>query len=268
MAATKNLVLGGSGMIGTHLCAYLSSIGEEVINLDLADGFDLRTDDLEVYKDVDFVWFLAWDVGGAKYLTDEKNLLNIIRNNTLICERSFSFLEKYNIPFVFASSQLADTNNTYGITKILGEEWSRLLGGKVVKFWNVYGWEEPSERSHVIPDITVNALRNGEINLMTTGEEKRQFIFASDCVRNLVKLRASDAKEFDLSSGEWVSILQVAQLIASKTGAIVTPGTIKGYQNIMDPTHNIEVFDTEVSIEQGVDIILEQAKAYLQAEAK
>ena len=59
MSVKKNLVLGGSGMIGSHLCKYLLSKGEEVISLDLLSGFDLRKDALSQYKDVDFVWFFA-----------------------------------------------------------------------------------------------------------------------------------------------------------------------------------------------------------------
>ena len=77
MSKIKNLVLGGAGMIGSHLCDFLRSKGEEVISLDLLTGFDLRKDDLNKYKDVDFVWFLAWDVGGSKYLTDKNNFISI-----------------------------------------------------------------------------------------------------------------------------------------------------------------------------------------------
>ena len=152
----KNLVLGGSGTIGSSLCKELKAQGEEVINLDLKIGFDLRTLNLFNYKDVDYVWFLAWEVGGAKFLYNADNQLKIIQNNTLICKNVFSFLKSTQIPFVFASSQLASYDNAYGVTKKLGEQWSRILNGNIVRFWNVYGWETPGERSHIIPDLFIN----------------------------------------------------------------------------------------------------------------
>ena len=148
MGAKVNLVLGGSGLVGDALCKHLLACGEEVINVDIKNGpeYDIRTMDLSVYSHVDYVWFLAWDVGGAKYLTAQKNLINILHNNTLLCERVFAFLEATQIPFLFATTQLAEPDNTYGITKILGQEWTKLLNGKSARFWNVYGWEEPGER--------------------------------------------------------------------------------------------------------------------------
>ncbi|CAN5385592.1 N/A [soil metagenome] len=265
MGATKNLVLGGSGLIGAALCKHLEQLGEEVINIDIKNGseFDLRSMDLYAYKDADYVWFLAWDVGGAKYLTAQKNLLNILHNNTLLCERVFSFLESTQIPFLFATTQLADANNTYGITKILGEEWTKLLGGKTARFWNVYGWEEPGERSHVIPDFVVQALEKGSISMMTSGVEKRQFIHAEDCARNLVRIRQADMQDVDLTNGGWNGIGELATIIANKTGAVVQPGPAKGYENILEPSKMLDTFTFEVTLEEGLNKIIEEGKKYL-----
>src|SRR5689334_12501197 len=110
MGATTNLVLGGSGLIGKELRRQLSHLGEQVINLDIKEGFDLRNQSLEEYAYVDYVWFLAWDSGGAKFLTNEKNFINIYRNSTAICNTVFSFIEKYNKSFLFTSSQLASSD--------------------------------------------------------------------------------------------------------------------------------------------------------------
>ncbi|MEZ5010004.1 MAG: SDR family oxidoreductase [Chitinophagales bacterium] len=180
--ATRNLVLGGAGMIGSALCDHLLQKGEQVISLDIKTGFDLRADDLNQHKDVDYVWFLAWDVGGSKYLTNKNHLLNIISNNTIICKKVFDFLEETKIPFMFATSQLAASDNVYGVTKLLGEQWTKILNGQLVRFWNVYGWEEPGEKSHIIPDLIFQGLHYDRIELLSNGEEERQFIFMDDCV--------------------------------------------------------------------------------------
>lgn len=265
MGAKRNLVLGGSGLVGKGLCRYLESVGEEVINIDIQNGDDqdLRVMDLSPYSDVDFVWFLAWDVGGAKYLTEQKNLLNILRNNTIICEKVFSFLGDTGLPFLFATTQLADPNNTYGITKILGEEWTKLLGGKTARFWNVYGWEIPSERSHVIPDLVVQAIEKKQINLMTSGEEERQFIHIDDCAKNLVRIRDSKEVDVDLTNGDWVKIKELAAIIASKLGAELKLGEVKGYNNKLDPSRTPEFLKNEISLDQGLEEIIQKALVHL-----
>lgn len=265
MGATKNLVLGGSGLIGSALCQHLTELGQEVVNIDIKEGaeFDIRTMDLMQYKDADFVWFLAWDVGGAKFLHAKENLFNIIRNNTIICEKVFSFLHTTGIPFLFASTQMADTNNTYGVTKLLGEEWTRLLGGTIARFWNVYGWEVPNERSHVIPDLVVKALETGKIDLMTEGTERRQFVHINDCAKNLVRIKNADELDADLTTGEWISILGLANMIAEKTGAIVQPGTERGFENILEPTKIINSIQFDISLEQGINELIEEGKKHL-----
>lgn len=263
MSVKRNLVLGGSGAIGSHLCEHLKRKGEEVINLDLKEGFDLRSQSLEEFADVDYVWFLAWDVGGAKFLTNKDNYLAIIKNNTLICDNVFSFLEKHNIPFLFTSSQLAERDNVYGITKLLGEVWAKALGGKVVKFWNVYAWEDPGIRSHVIPDIILNALKNKEIRLMTTGEEERQFIYVDDCIANLLRIRDMEVEEVHLTNGQWHSIKQIAEMVAQKLGAKVVPGDKKGYNNKVAPDATAALFEFPTSLEQGIDLIIEKTKSQL-----
>lgn len=265
MGVTKNLVLGGSGLIGSALCQHLKDLGQDVINIDIKEGpeFDIRTMDLMQYKHVDFVWFLAWDVGGAKFLHAKENLFNIIRNNTIICEKVFSFLHQTGLPFLFASTQMADTNNTYGITKLLGEEWTRLLGGKIARFWNVYGWEVPNERSHVIPDLVVKALQTGKIDLMTEGSERRQFVHINDCAKNLVRIKEADELDADLTTGEWISIHGLATMIAERTGAVVEAGTKQGFENILEPSKIISSLKFEVSLVQGIEEIIEKGKQHL-----
>lgn len=262
MGITKNLVLGGSGTIGTALCKHLKDIKEEVINLDLQNGFDLRTNDLDSYHDVDYVWFLAWDVGGAKYLMREEHQLGIIYNNTLICQKVFSFLEKTKLPFMFASSQLASPDNTYGVTKILGERWTNLLHGQVVRFWNVYGWEEPGERSHVIPDLILQALTKKRIQLLTDGQEERQFIYIDDCVENMVAIRNAGLNRVDITNGEWLTIEKIAREIAGELNVPVFPGNTKGYSNKITPyfISNKLVFKT--SIREGISRIITDAQKY------
>ena len=264
MGVTKNLVLGGSGAIGSALCQHLISKNETVINLDLKEGFDLRTESLHDYKNVDYVWFLAWDVGGAKYMNEKKNQLGILRNNTLICQNVFSFLEETGIPFLFTSSQLAADDNTYGMTKLLGEYWSKLLKeSQVARFWNVYGWETPGVRSHVIPDLVMQAITKKEISLFTSGEEQRQFIYMEDCVKNLYIARELKIKNIHLTNGEWIKIKDIAHIIGDLFNVPVHFGIEKGYEKKIDPDSSYADFKWDTSIEKGIQMIAREARYYL-----
>lgn len=263
MGATKNLVLGGSGMIGTALCHFLKGKGESVTNLDLENGHDLRIMNLDEYSNHDFVWFLAWDVGGAKYLSDKSNQHSLMYNNIKICENVFSFLGKHQLPFLFSSSQLAAPDNSYGVTKLMAEHWTSLLGGYCVRFWNVYGWETPGIKSHVIPDLIMQALTQGKISLMTTGEEERQFIYMDDCVRQLDLIRSGSNKDVHLTNGEWIKIRTIAEMIGEKLKAAVSVGDTIGYSNKIDPHPSYRDFNWNTSLSTGLDQLIEFAKNHI-----
>ena len=79
-------------------------------------------------------------------------------------------------------------NSNYGLLKRLGEKITDSLNGIVVKCWNIYGLESDLEKSHVITDLILKADRTSKIDLITNGEEERQFLHVEDCSRCLLTL--------------------------------------------------------------------------------
>jgi nucleoside-diphosphate-sugar epimerase len=223
----KYLVLGSAGQIGVPLKEYLEEIGHEVLTFDIVDDSeeDLRIANnpkLDSYmKECDFVFFLAWDVGGSRYLAKYQDSIEFIQNNVKIIANTFDSIKKHNKPFLFASSQMANMSySTYGITKSLGEKAAAALNGITVKFWNVYGPEKDLEKSHVITDFILKAKNTGKIDMLTDGSEYRQLLHATDCSKCLYVLSTKynelpRNKEYHITSFEWVSILEVAKIIAS-----------------------------------------------------
>mgnify|MGYP001583697176 CR=1 FL=1 len=55
----------------------------------------------------------------------------------------------------------------------------------------------------------------------------------------------------------------LGQMIAGKLGADVTLGTAKGYNNRLDPKHNVDSFKFEYDLEKGIDKVIEQGKKHL-----
>lgn len=190
---------------------------------------------IERMQESDFVFFLAFDVGGSRYLKNYQHTFNFISNNTKLMQSTFEILEQTKKPFIFASSQMSNMSySPYGQLKALGESYTKTLNGLVVKFWNVYGLEHNLEKSHVITDFILKAKKNKLIDMMTDGSEYRQFLYADDCCECLLNLterykEIPRDKELHITNFKWQSILEVANIIAN-----IYPGTKVKAADVMD----------------------------------
>jgi nucleoside-diphosphate-sugar epimerase len=223
----KILILGSEGQIGGHLAeAFKDKKKYEVIKFDivLGNSFDLRNfKNLKLEKDIkrsDFIFFLAFDVGGSRYLKKYQKTFNFLINNLLIMSNVFSLLKKHNKKFIFASSQMSNMDfSPYGTLKRLGEEVTKSLNCIYVKFWNVYGIEKEIEKSHVITDFVLMALKKKKINMLTSGNESREFLYADDCSEGLFKIMQNfnffikKNKELHLTTGKKIKIINIAKII-------------------------------------------------------
>lgn len=232
----KFLVLGSSGQIGGHLCAYLEKQRDScVIPFDIArePSEDLRSNArllTEKMQQADFVFFLAFDVGGALYLQQYQNTYDFISNNVRIMNTTFEALRALSKPFLFASSQMANMQQSpYGVLKAIGDHYTRALKGIIVKFWNVYGVETDPRKFHVITDFIKKARRDGRIEMMSSGEEERQFLYAEDCCSCLHKLSLTHPsiprdKNLHITSFQWTKIIEIARIIGRQMRVPVIPG--------------------------------------------
>lgn len=123
-------------------------------------------------------------------------------------------------PFIFASSQMSNMlHSNYGILKLLGESYTNALNGIIVKFWNVYGYENIAEKSHVITDFIKRARDNNKIIMKTDGLEERQFLFGRDCAECLTIIskeykNINKIKPLHITSFKWTSIIEIANIIS------------------------------------------------------
>lgn len=244
----RHLILGSEGQIGSHLSRYLTRGGHTVIEFDILNESeqDLRIENnplLEEYLQYcDIVHFLAYDVGGAKYLEKYQQSYDFIVNNCKIMVNTFDLIKKYNKPFIFASSQMADINgSSYGMLKKIGEDITKQLGGLLVRFWNVYGYEKDEEKSHVITDFIKMAKYDKHITMRTDGKESRQFLYADDACECLEILsenykKIPRDKNLHISSFKWTTINEVANKIDVLASCGITPGnrTDKTQHNAMN----------------------------------
>ena len=231
----KVLNLGSSGQIGAYLTEYLRKKGHEVIEYDKNLGARYNLTAIpstwleSCIKEADFVFFLAFDVGGSRYLKKYQNTFDFINNNTRLMANVFGLLEKYNKRFVFASSQMSNMSySPYGVMKRVGELYTTSLKGLTVKFWNVYGIEKDMDKAHVITDFIKKGFEEGDFEMMTDGTEERQFLYAEDCCEALETIMENytDFKPEDplhITSFRATSIKEVAQIIMGQFNMIDKP---------------------------------------------
>ena len=218
-------ILGSSGQIGAYLTEYLRNKGHDVREFDMINGEDqdmtkIPNSDLHArISTSEFVFFLAFDVGGSRYLKKYQHTFKFIDNNTRMMANAFGYLEQYKVPFIFASSQMSNMSySPYGVMKRVGELYTKSLGGLIVKFWNVYGIEKDIEKSHVITDFIRKGFETGKIEMMTDGTEKREFLYAEDCCEALEKVMEEyetlDSDDnLHITSFHSTTILDIANII-------------------------------------------------------
>ena len=270
----KALILGSSGQIGDAFVRQLQAESVEPIQFDIVNDVqqDLRIKDnpdlREKLHACDFVYFLAFDVGGSRYLSTYQHTTEFISNNTLLMEHTFSLLDETKKPFIFASSQMSNMSySPYGVLKALGEAYTRAFGGLIVKFWNVYGVEHDLEKAHVITDFILKARNNKKIDMLTDGKELRQFRTHPTASPVFVSLHTdmtmSRARRISTSQVLNGPLLQVANIVAGLyPGTEIIPG--KATDAVQQDKRNepdsfiLNFWKPKISIADGIKLVDQQ----------
>ena len=277
----KVTILGSSGQIGAYLTEYLREKGHEVIEFD--KNFDEKHDmtvipNIKLHGAIhqsDFVFFLAFDVGGSHYLKKYQHTFGFLDNNARMMVNAFEYIQKYKKPFVFASSQMSNMSySPYGVMKRVGELYTRSLNGLIVKFWNVFGIETDMEKAHVITDFIKKGFETGTIDMMTDGTEEREFLYAEDCcealeavMENYSDFTSND--ELHITTGDSTDILGIARTIQSLFKEIGREVTIapseskdevqKDARNVPDP-YIKKWWQPKTSVTEGITKVFNEMK--------
>ena len=278
MGQIKNIaVLGSSGQIGTRLTQWLS-LREKGYNV---HGYDIvpsssTTHVMDVSRrpfcgdmltDYDFVFFLAFNCGGAKWLADHQHTHKYVDSNNRLMVNVFNSLQSSKTPFLYTSSQMSNmTFSEYGLLKLVGEMYSKVMTGVIVKFWNVYAVEHKSTKSHVITDFINKANETKLIDMLTDGTEERQFLYVDDACECLEKLMLQydtidRDKPLHITNFEWNTIMDVANTVAAQfPDTVIQAGEAvdniqQGQKNEPDP-YIREFWNPTTSLEDGIKDII------------
>jgi len=274
-------ILGSSGQIGAYLTEYLRNKGHQVTEFDKSNASwqDMTTIPNSALRSAisqsDFVFFLAFDVGGSRYLKKYQHTFNFIDNNARMLAGTFEYLNEYKTPFVFASSQMSNMSySPYGVMKRVGELYTKSLGGLIVKFWNVYGIEKDHEKAHVITDFIRKGFETGVIDMLTDGTEQREFLYAEDCCEALESVMEHYAEhnsdsELHITSFAHTTILEIGNIIQGlfkSEGKEVTLHPAQAKDEVQKDARNEanphirKWWKAKTSIEDGIKKIFEEMK--------
>jgi len=264
----KALVLGAGGFIGGHLVKRLKEEGYWVRGVDLkeheytelpADEFilgDLRDPvvcNSVITDDIDEVYQLAADMGGAGYIFTGEHDADVMHNSATINLNVASIAAKKKITKVFYSSSAcmypehnqldplnpncaedsaypANPDSEYGWEKLFSERmylaYNRNYGlnVRIARFHNIFGpegtWTGGKEKAPAAMCRKVaEAEDGGSIEIWGDGEQTRSFLFIDECLDGVRRLMESDfTGPVNIGSDEMVTINQLAEMTADIAG--------------------------------------------------
>ena len=256
------LVLGAGGFIGGHLVESLKNKGHWVRGVDIklnefressADDFiqgDLRDPTLVeqvITEDIDEVYQLAADMGGALFIFTGENDSDIMHNSALINLNVLHTMEKKNVKKVFYSSSAciypeynqldpenpkcdedsaypAEPDSEYGWEKLFSErlyktyERNKGFQVRIGRFHNIFGpygtYEGGREKAPAaMLRKVIQAEDNSEIEVWGDGLQTRSFLYIDECIEAIHRLMGSDySNPVNIGSEEMVSINNLAQI--------------------------------------------------------
>lgn len=278
MRKRKALVCGAGGFIGGHLVNRLREENYHVIGVDLkenefdngeADEFligDLR--DLSVVRevvtpDLDEIYQLAADMGGAGFVFTGENDADIMHNSALCNLHVLDEARRQGVRKVFYSSSAcmypeynqkdpdnplcseesaypAQPDSEYGWEKLFSERlylaYMRNYGVnvRIGRFHNIFGpygtWEGGREKAPAaICRKVAMAEDGGEVEVWGDGLQTRSFLYVDECIEAVRRLMESDfTGPVNIGSQEMISIQDFTKMVIAISGKKLSIRNVEG----------------------------------------
>jgi GDP-D-mannose 3', 5'-epimerase len=267
MIDKKVLVCGAGGFIGGHLVKrlkaegfwvrgadikkheYCESVADEFILGDLCDQGIAR----DVVQDMDEVYQLAADMGGAGYIFTGEHDAAVMHNSATVNLNILEYGLHAGVKRFFYSSSAciypaynqtdpqnpkcsedsaypAAPDSEYGWEKLFSERlylsYMRNCGVQVriARFHNIFGpegtWAGGREKAPAaICRKVAEATPHGQIDIWGDGHQTRSFLYVDECVEGVRRLMDSDVTgPVNIGSEEMVSINQLAEIVMQIAG--------------------------------------------------
>jgi nucleoside-diphosphate-sugar epimerase len=274
----KAIVCGAGGFIGGHLVKKLKDEGYWVRGVDLkkneygndhADDFvigDLRDPVLceNLFdRDIDEVYQLAADMGGAGYIFTGDHDAQVMHNSGTINLNMVESSRKHGVKKIFYSSSAcmypaynqedpdnpkcsedsaypAAPDSEYGWEKLFSERlylsYHRNYGMdvRIARFHNIFGplgtWDGGKEKAPAaICRKVAQAADGGEIEVWGDGKQTRSFLYIDECIEGVRRLMNSNfTGPVNIGSEEMISINDLVKMVADVGGKKIRIKNIPG----------------------------------------
>lgn len=231
MASYVNLITGGAGFIGSHLCEALLDRGEEVLCLDnFFTGrkaniapllghprFELVRHDVvnPIVLEADRIFNFACPASPVHY---QYNPVKTIKTNVMGALNMLGLAKRVNARILQASTSEVygdptvhpQTEDYWGNVNPIGprscyDEGKRVaetlffdyhtqnqVDIRVIRIFNTYGPRMLVNDGRVVSNFVVQALRNAPISIYGDGAQTRSFCYVSDLVRGILAMMDTD----------------------------------------------------------------------------
>jgi GDP-D-mannose 3', 5'-epimerase len=274
----KILVCGAGGFIGNHLVKELRKRGHWVRGVDLkkpdfsesvanefivGDLRDAKVVDIVLSEDIDEVYQLAADMGGAGFVFTGNNDANIMHNSAMInlniaerCKRNktkkifysssacmypeYNQMDPNNPKCTEDSAYPAAPDSEYGWEKLFSERLylayarNHGFGVRIARYHNVYGpegtWRGGREKAPAaICRKVAEAEEGGVIEVWGSGTATRSFLYVDECVEATIRLMNSDFQgPVNIGSEEMITIQDFAKMVIDISGKSLTIKNVSG----------------------------------------
>lgn len=274
----KALVCGAGGFIGGHLVNRLKSEGYWVRGVDIkeneynnnnSDEFivgDLRDPnvaDKVVTDDLDEIYQLAADMGGAGFVFTGTNDAAIMHNSVLCNLNILDAAKSKGVRRIFYSSSAciypeynqmdpdnpkcseesaypAAPDSEYGWEKLFSErlfltyQKNHGIEARIARFHNIFGpqgtWNGGREKAPAAVCRKVAMANDGEsIEIWGDGKQTRSFLIVDECVEGIRRLMESDfSGPVNIGSEEMISLNDFAKMVIDISGKNLTINNIPG----------------------------------------
>lgn len=280
----KIVVLGGGGFIGGHLAKRLKEEGNFVRICDIKDHEYFMHDEIcnefikgdltdpvvvsqVIDENIDEIYQLAADMGGAGYIFTGNNDANVMHNsaaiNLNVAKESvnkkvkkvfysssacmypeYNQLDPLNPNCEESSAYPANPDSEYGWEKLFSERLflafnrNYNLDVRIARFHNIFGpqgtWKGGKEKAPAaMCRKAAEAKEGSEIEVWGDGQQTRSFLYVDECVEAVLRLMKSDfLGPVNIGSEEMVSINELAQMAIDLSGKDVKIKNIDGQEFI------------------------------------
>jgi nucleoside-diphosphate-sugar epimerase len=279
----RAVVCGAGGFIGGHLVTRLKNEGYWVRGVDIKDHEYKKTDADEFYVldlrseknvksaldgDIDEVYQLAADMGGAGYIFTGDHDADVMHNSAMINLNVAKVCSEFKkLPKVFYSSSAcmypahnqqdpdnpncaensaypAAPDSEYGWEKLFSERlylsYNRNYGlpVRIARFHNIFGpygsWNNGKEKAPAAICRKVAETKDGaSIEIWGDGNQTRSFLYVDECLEGIRRLMLSDCIEpVNIGSNEMVSINKLVDIVCEIANKNVIKQHVPGPQGV------------------------------------